>query len=790
MVKKGRVAGVLLLMAGFAVPGVSARVLHEIRIENMDQTVLDASFVQTYTSLRAGQEIESELELNAAVARDVDTLRRSGRFAYVRALVEDDGEKISLVYKVAGNLRLRQIVITGADRIGNRKIKKQIELNLGDYVDEALVGERCRKTEAYCRKNKYPDATIRWELKPYEDTGTADLILTVSEGEKIRVKKIRFEGESLLSDRFYRVLIPNLFPSWRVASRYEPRDLRKLIQQKKSWWITPWFGAYKPETKEMDLAAIRQFYQDRGYLDVTVDGPELVALGAGKVELVYRIQEGIRYKYGNIAIEGNSLYETGELQKQISLTPGTVVSQAAINNTAASLNRYYGNRGYIHNDVDPQVDTDPESQMASIRFVIREGEKAHIHEIDIRGNEKTRDEVMRRELAVYPGELFHQGKVETSESRLKNLNYFETVSSSYAPAQGTNLYNLIFNVKEKPMGSFLIGAGFSSVDNLVGFAEVTHGNFDARRWPPVGDGQKIKVRIQAGASRNDAELSFTEPWFMDRKLSLGMDAYYRTAEYYSDQFDLQTLGSRVSLTRPFLDPFTRISLSYALEQFTVQDVSSGAPEEIRKEEGTRTKSTVGLSVSRDTRDQVFIPTRGNFSSVGTEFSGGPLGAQTDIYLLEAKSSQFWPVLRDHVFNIKGEIRTVEGYRGDDDVPIFDRLFLGGPRTIRGFDYRDVSPRAESDPSEPIGGKSSWYATAEYTVPLWSKIRAAAFYDIGDVSEDAFDFFDSELNSSYGIGLRLDLPMFPLRLDYAIPHLTDDENDGANGRFSFLMGYTF
>ncbi|MCU0857073.1 MAG: BamA/TamA family outer membrane protein, partial [Pontiellaceae bacterium] len=588
---KKKLAVLFLLITGFAAPGFSVLVLNEIRIENMDQTALDESFVQAYTSLRAGQEIQSEAELNIAVARDVDNLRRSGRFAYVRALIEDDGEKFILVYKVSGRLRLRQISIAGADQIGNKKIKKQLELELGDYLDEALVGEKCRKAEAYCRKNKYPDASVTWELKPDKETGTADLFLKVNEGMKIQVKKIRFEGESLAGDRFFRRLLPNPFPSRKTGSRYEPRDLRKLIQQKKSWWITPWFSAYKPEMKEMDMAAIRTFYQDRGFLDAKVDGPELNSLGFGKVELVYHIQEGVKYRYGAITVEGNTLYKTGELEKQINLIPGAVVSRAAINNAAASVNRYYGNRGYIHNDVDPQISTDPESETASIRFIVREGELAHINEIDIRGNEKTRDEVMRRELAVYPGELFHQGKVETSESRLKNLNYFESVSSSYVPADGSNTYNLAFNVKEKPMGSFLIGAGFSSVDDLIGFAEISHGNFDISRWPPVGDGQKVKIRVQAGTRRNDCELSFTEPWFMDRKLSLGIDAYYRTAGYYSDQFDLQTLGSRVSLTRPLFDPFTRLSLSYALEQFTVNEVNAGAPDEIQKEKGSRTKST-------------------------------------------------------------------------------------------------------------------------------------------------------------------------------------------------------
>ncbi len=785
---KNKLLIVLILTAGLAASGFSALILSEIRIENIENAVLDESFVKAYTSLRAGQEVESEAELNAAVAHDVDNLRRSERFSYVRAVVEQEGGKFTLVYKVSSRSRLRQITITGADGIGNRKIKKELELELGEYVDEALVGEKARKVEAYCRKSKYPDATVAWELKPDRETGTADLTLKVSEGEKLRVKSIRFEGELLTSDSFWRRLVPNIFPSKKTASRYEPRDLRKVMQQKKTWWITPWFGAYKPEMKETDLAAIRKFYQDRGFLDVKVDGPELTPLGSGKLELMYHVQEGIKYKIGAIGFDGNTLYETGELEKQVKLQAGSVASRAAIDEAASSVNRYYGNRGYIHNDVQPVISTDPETKTASIRFAVREGELAHINEIDIRGNEKTRDEVMRRELAVYPGELFHQQKVETSESRLKNLGYFETVSSSYIPAEETNTYDLAFKVKEKAMGSFLIGAGFSSVDSLIGFAELSHGNFDIKRWPPVGDGQKVKVRVQAGTKRNDLETSFVEPWFMDRKLALGVDLYHRTAGYYSDLFDLQTIGSKVSLTKP-LTPFTRGTVSYSLEQFTVDNVDSSAPVEISKDQGDWLKSTVGTGISRDTRDQFFIPTKGNYSSAGVEFSGGPLSGDEDIYLLEMKSSQFWPVLDDHVFNLKGEIRTVESY-GGGEVPIFDRLFLGGPRSIRGFKYRDVGPRDAATGEEPVGGLSSWYGTAEYTIPLWSKIRGAVFYDIGAASESSFDFFGADINSSYGVGARIDLPMFPLRLDYALPHIVDESNDGASGRFSFLLGYSF
>jgi outer membrane protein insertion porin family len=786
MKKTKKFLQLFMLTAGLAAAGFSALVLNDIRIENVDNTTLDESFVRAYTSLRAGQEIESEFELNAAVAHDVDNLRRSGRFAYVRALVEQDGDKYTLVYKVAARLRLRKIDIIGADGIGNRKINTELGLAIGDYVDEALVGEKARAVEAYCRKNKYPDASVVWKLTPDEKNGTAALQLTVAEGEKLRVKRIRFEGERLSGDSFWRRLVPDIFPSKRTASRYEAKDLRQLMQQKQTWWITPWFGAYRPEMKETDLATLRKFYQDRGFLDVKIEGPELKSLGGGKIELVYRIQEGVKYQIGTVGFDGNTLYADSELSKQIKLQPGAVASRTAIDMAAGSVNRYYGNRGYIQNDVRPVIDTDVAAGTAAVRFSVREGAQANINEIDIRGNEKTRDEVMRRELAVYPGELFNQQKVETSESRLKNLNYFETVSSSYTPTSVTNLYDLAFKVKEKAMGSFLIGAGFSSVDSLVGFAELSHGNFDIKRWPPVGDGQKMKIRVQAGTERNDLEVSFVEPWFRDRKLALGVDFYSRTASYYSDLFDLQTLGSKVSLTKPVWDPFTRATVSYSLEQFSVDNLATNAPTKISDDEGAHIKSTLGFSLSRDTRDQFFIPTRGNYSSAGVEVSG--FGGDQETYLLEAKTSQFWPVFEDHVFNLKGEVRTIESW-GSGSVPIYDRLFLGGPRTIRGFGYRDVGPR-DSTGVEPIGGLSSWYATAEYTIPLWSKIRGAAFYDIGAVSSTSFDFFAADINSSYGLGVRIDLPMFPLRLDYAIPHITDANNEGGGGRFSFLLGYSF
>jgi outer membrane protein insertion porin family len=794
-VKTGRQLRILLTAVLVAAGARAGLILDEIRIERPDQTALDASFVRAYTSLRAGQQLETEQDLNIAVARDVDSLRESGRFSFVRAFVEQQDGKRTLVYSVTPRRRLQAVEVAGAEHIKPARIKKELELKTGDYIDEALVGEKVRKVEEYCRKNKFPNASVSFAVTPGEGDA-ASLLITVDEGEKLRVKEIAFEGNRFLSDsrkaktvRFFKRIVPGKEDPTEQAGQFETARLRKLLNQKTIFMGTPWGGSYRPELADADAAVIRNFYMDQGFQDVSVQTPVVENIGDGKLRLTYRVDEGGLYRIGQIAIEGADVFESSELEKQLRLNPGDIASQDAIKNAAAAVRRYYGNRGYIHTLVEPVVRKDPAALIVDLVLNVREGALAHIHEINIRGNEKTRDEVMRRELAVAPGELFHEQKVETSEARLRNLGYFKKVDSSYTPAEGTNSYDLSFNVEEKAMGSFMVGAGFSSEDSLVGFAEVSHGNFDIRHWPPVGDGQKAKVRVQAGSERNDVEVSFVEPWFLDKKLSLGVDLYHREASYYSDYYSLDTTGGSLSLSKP-LGPFLRGTFKYSLENYDVYDLSDDVPSEIEADEGSSTKSTAGVTVSRDTRDQFFNPTRGNRTSGTFELAGSLLGGDTDIYFMEAKSSHFWPLWKEHVLNLRGALRMVDSY-GSGDVLVYDRLFLGGPRSLRGFEYNDVSPRSADDDSDaPIGGLTSYFATLEYTVPLWEKIRGAVFYDIGAVNSGSFDFGMGDLNSDYGIGARFDLPMFPLRLDYAFPHLTDDENDASGGRWNFLLGYTF
>ncbi|MCA1808388.1 MAG: BamA/TamA family outer membrane protein [Lentisphaerae bacterium] len=412
----------------------------------------------------------------------------------------------------------------------------------------------------------------------------------------------------------------------------------------------------------------------------------------------------------------------------------------------------------------------------------------NIRYIDIRGNTRTKDKVIRRELLVYPGELYDMVRVRRSERILQNLGYFSKVASYPRETREPFSDDLVYEVEESRTGQFMVGAGYSSVDEVIGFAELSQGNFDLLGWPHfIGGGQKLRLRAQVGTAMQDYLISFVEPWFLDRKLSLGLDLYNTTRSNLSDYYNEERLGAAVTLGKPLRGYFHRANLRYSLEEITIYNISDDAVQRIKNEAGARTVSSLKLTFIHDTRDNMFVPTSGVRNTLAARVSGGPLGFDTDMYGLEADYSVYFPLWFGHVFNLRGWAAVVQEYGDDDDVRLFDRLFLGGARTLRGFKYRYVSPYEEG---EPIGGKTAALAAAEYTVPLTRQVlRLAFFYELGNVWLDAYEM-NEEYNSDVGIGLRLNIPGFPIRLDYAWPLEVSGDVARTSARFNFWLGYGF
>jgi outer membrane protein insertion porin family len=756
----------ILLPLSFALSG-TAVTIKDIRIVNQKGESYASSSVSAFTSFSIGEQVTNREAIRNAIATDVNRMRESGRFSYVGARMDDAGDGVILIYTVAAKHKLRRIEIVGAKKMRNRKVRKKSELEIGQFADDSSFAQAAAKIKEAYRDFWYPNAQIKWDSKINSELSTVDVLFHIKEGQKLAIKEIVFNGNDIVEDK----------------------TLRKVMRQKQKKWYSfiTGSGKYKPENEDMDLFAIKSFYMNEGFLDVSVSDPVLDDTDPKKSRLIFDIVEGQRYRVGKISISGMQAYEEQELRRGIRLQTGNIAAYREAEAGSESLRAFYGNRGYVNTRVHPVFDADSQKGTVDIRYMVSEGSIGYINKVNIMGNERTKDKVIRRELVIYPGDKYNRSRVKTSENRLRNLNYFEVVTANPQSTDRDGQYDLNIQVKEKPTGQFSMGVGFSSVDSLVGYVELSQGNFDFKTWPPIGAGQKFKLRLQLGSERNDVDISFVEPWFLDRKLSFGIDLFHREARYFSDAYDQKNNGMRLSLGKP-LSRFTRGTLAYTLEQFDVFDVESSASPAIQREEGKRLKSGLDFIWSRDTRDRFFNPTRGNKTIVSPYFAGGPLGAETDIFGAKVRSGQYWPLFGGTVLNLRGQIESVDKYGNSEFVPIFDRLFLGGPNTLRGFEYRDVGPKDRN--GEPVGGNSSVYATLEYTWPIWNKVRGAAFYDWGVVNLDSLDFDLSSFNDDWGIGIRLDLPGFPLHLDYAWPITYDEKWHDGHGRFNFQIGHSF
>ncbi|MDF7807829.1 outer membrane protein assembly factor BamA [Pontiellaceae bacterium B12219] len=752
-----------------------AEVIKDIRIVNQAGESYDISSVSAFTSFSVGEQVPDREVILSSIAIDVNRMRESGRYTYVNARMDVEPDGVVLVYTVVSKHRLRRIAIIGGKKSG-RKINKKSELEIGQFADDSTFEMAAAKIKEAYRDYWYPDVKVTWTSKVNDELNTVDVAFRIDEGPKMAIKYIEFQGNDII----------------------DSKKLSKVIQQKrKRWWsFITGSGKYKSEVVDSDVYSLKSFYMNNGFLDVKVAEPILEDSDPKKSKLIFKIDEGQRYRIGKISIVGMESFSEREIRQGIRLQAGDIASVENAESASEAIRAFYGNRGYVRTGVTPIYDANAESGVVNIVYDVTEGSIGYIKAVNINGNERTLDKVIRRELVMYPGEKYNRSRIQTSENRLRNLNFFEIVTINPDSTGEGDRYDVNVQVEEKPTGQFSAGVGFSSVDSLVGYVELSQGNFNWKTWPPIGAGQKFKIRAQLGTERNDLDISFVEPWFLNRQLSFGIDLFHHEARYFSDAYDQENNGFRLSLGKP-LSRFTRGNLSYTLEQYNVFDVDSSASQAIKDEAGRRTSSSLEYDWTYDSRDRYFNPSRGTKTTVTPYVAGGPLGGQTDIFGLRVRSSKYWALIGDMIFNLRGQIESVEAYSDSKanattygaGVPIFDRLFLGGSYTLRGFEYREVGP---TDPAtgDPVGGNSSAYWSGELTYPIWNKIRGAVFYDWGFVNVDSWDFDTSSYADDWGIGLRLDLPGFPLNLDYAWPITYDSRYMDGSGRFNFLIGHTF
>ena len=768
-------------LAAVAVGGVaglsfSAETVKSVAVKSLGPQQADAGMVRSFCSVKEGGDFD-----RATVADDVRRLLASGRFSDARVEAERVAGGVAVTYEVRPKFKLvSPVKVVGASELGDSKVRELIGFSPGDFIDDPSVAARVVKLKAEYRKERYAFVSVSWAIEPTDPkAGQATLEVKVKEGDRTSVHTVAFPGRQSVE-----------YPALRDAM-----DLP-------AWWNPLWWFRKTPyDMGEVNAGCerVRAVYKDRGFLDVQVKDPVVTEIRAGVFEVSIPVVEGPCYRLAGTGVTGVKLFPEGELIRVADLRPGTVASWTVIQKGADAIRDYYEQRGYMNTSVQPRLDMSGKGGDVDVRYAVTEGRLGRIHNVIIRGNSVTHDKVIRRELLVYPNEQYDGVRVRRSEQRLRNLGYFSNVYSYEEPAGSNNENNVVFEVEEQPTGQFLAGAGFSSIDHLVGFVEVSQGNFDINGWPFVGGGEKIKVRAEGGTSSESYTLSFVEPWFLDRRLSLGFDLY--STKRNDTEYDTKRLGGDVKLGVP-LPGSSRLDFTYRLEQVELGDVSD-TNEYVRVDnlgshtfvfsEPKRVESSLSASISRDTRDDFRIPTRGTRVFATATAMGGPLGFDTELYDLDVGGSVHFPLWAGHVLSLRGETEVVDGYGDTADVPLSERFFMGGARTVRGFRYRWVGPKAEradgSGVVEPCGGQTKALAAAEYSIPLYSRFRLATFCDAGNVWADPYQYDLSHLAVGAGVGIRVDFPQFPIRFDYAWPVEKDDPRSRTE-HWSFWIGYGF
>jgi outer membrane protein insertion porin family len=702
-------------------------------------------------------------------------------FSDIKIDTTDYKDGVKVIVTVTERPIIDKITFAGINRITlkDEKLKEQLKSKEGQYLDYPSLSQDVRILQKMYEKIGYSAAKIDYKLDTDEAANKVKINFNVIEGGKARIKKIIVEGNKA-------------FTSGRIL---------KLLKTKSAWLFNA--GVLKEDVFKEDIERIKAFYLRNGYIDIAVTSE--VNPDSQKPYLLYlniKINEGNKYLVGNVSIKGNKdIAEKEIIQRLRDCLPGKTFSEDAMKSDVVSIQGLYFDRGYISARVQEAFSLNAETSRVDIGYSIVENQVTYVDKIKVRGNIKTKDIVIRREMRINPGDRFDGEKLRRSKERLQNLGFFEEIGYDTEDTAVSDQKDLIVDVKETKTGAFSFGGGYSTVDDFVGFVEVEQKNFDWKNWPYfTGGGQDLKIRATIGTVSSGFDLSFTEPWLFDYPVSFGFDAYRRTHKRDSDVgygYDEDVTGGDLRLGRE-LTEYLRGDLIYRIDSIDISNIDEDSTDDLKSEAGTNLISSITPSLTYDSRDNVFDTHKGNLFTGSFQFAGGALGGDKNYWKFSGRASHYIPLPRNSTLELRGRIGLADPYGDTEKIPIYERFFAGGAYSIRGYEERAIGP-FDSGSKDPLGGTSMLVGNVEYLYPLFGFLKVAAFYDVGNVWEKLGDIGSSGdtanntggFKSSFGLGLRIKTPIGPIMLDYGIPmDKAPGEDSKSSGRFHFSVSNSF
>ncbi len=765
-VKSGSTAPTLEESAPIASPEPLSSVKENKIIKVIDvkgNKTIGISTILSKIKIRVGDEY-----LENIISDDVKRLYNTGYFSDVSVDREEYEEGFKVIIYLTEKSIIEKITFSKLRYQKPRSIQNKLKTKEGKFLDNKVLKDDIQTIKDLYAKKGLTSAEVDVETTIDDTTNKAKLHFIIKEGYRIKIRRVKVVGNKA-------------FPYRKIV---------RTIKTRPAWLFEP--GYLKQDLLEEDMERIKSFYEKEGFIDATTSFVTK-DLGKGSTELVINIEEGSRYYVGSIVVAGNSvLSETEILAAMKEIKVGKVFSREKLEQDLSTVRTVYFDKGYIFADIQESTALNPETGKVEIKLTAEEGMLAYVNKVKIEGNARTRDIVIRREIRLYPGDRFDGVKLRRSKDRLKGLGYFEDVNYDITDTDDPAKKDLVVQVKEAKTGTLSFGGGYSTVDQLVGFVEIEQRNFDFTNWPTfTGGGQHLSLRAETGSLRNNTRLSFTEPWIFDYPISGGFDVYRSSRDRERDVgygYDETRTGGDIHFGKE-LSEYMNSGLFYKREVVKISNLEEGATADLQREVGTNTLSDVGLNISRDSRDSEYNPTHGMYLNLAGDVAGQFLGGDKEFYRIQNTLSYNVPMLFQSVLEFRSRIGFMEPYGDSEVVPIFERFFAGGARTIRGYNERGVGP-LDLVTEDPIGGEALFVGNIEYTVPVIDFLKLATFFDTGNVWAKSSDFGSDEFKSGAGLGLRVKTPIGPINLDYGYPLNDEPGEEKKTGKFYFSVSRGF
>ncbi len=741
----------LLLLAGGALAQsiMAGGQISEIRVEGTQR--IEPETVRSYLRLNPGDPFDP-----IKIDQSLKSIFATGLFADVTLRRESD----ALIVTVVENPIINRVAFEGNDRIESETLEAETDLRARVVFTRTKVQNDVQRIlELYRRSGRFA-ATV--DPKVIElPQNRVDLVFEINEGPVTGIRSINFVGNRAFSDG----------------------TLREEISTSESsfWKILSTTDSYDPDRLTFDRELLRRFYLSEGYADFRVVSvvAELTTDRQGFI-VTFTVEEGERYRFGTIDIQTTLRnLDPATLREQLTTEEGDWYDASEVETSIENLTEAVGNIGFAFVDIRPRAERDRDLLVIDIVYDIQEGPKVFVERIDIQGNIRTLDKVIRREFRLVEGDAFNSAKLRRSRQRIQNLGFFASVNVDNQPGSAADRTVVTVEVEEQSTGDLTFGAGFSSNAGPLGSVTLRERNL-------LGRGQDLRVGGTLSGERTQLDLSFTEPYFLDRNLAAGFDAFRITQEQDESSFDESRFGGGLRIGYNYNEHWRHV-WRYVIAQREISDVDNSASLVIRDEEGDRTESSIAQELAYDTRDSRFDPREGVLGSISTQFAG--LGGNVRFLKTTLSGAYYYPVSEDVTFSLLGDVGNITGI--GEDTRASDRFFLGGT-SFRGFEFAGLGPR-DRNTDDALGGKNFFTATAELSFPLGLpedlQVRGRAFGIIGsvwDLDNDTAAVVDDEASPrvSVGTGITWISPFGPVLIDLALPVVKEDFDNREIISFNF------